>query len=188
MTRRTIPVAAVAILAIGLAIGGSSVSDKEPDLPELSLEKPAVGLQMECRQFNAGYTVGDYVIISCTITNTSDKTKPITWNPRMGNFCQQNGHDLIPGGAVHIGYPVIRRPIVMKSWWAHPDNYILYIPARAKLTFRVHIGKAEKPEKFSGRINYDPLPKRNDFFIMDDDFRWQDEYVFSAPFTYEVVD
>ena len=24
--------------------------------------------------------------------------------------------------------------------------------------------------------------------LMDDDFRWQDEYVFSDPFTYEVVD
>ena len=188
MIRRTIPVAVAGILAIALAIGGLSASDKGPDLPELSLEKPAVGLQMECRQFNAGYTVGDYVIISCTITNVSDKTKPITWNPRIGNFCQQNGHDLIPGGAVRIGYPEIRHPLVTKSWWAHPDNYILSPPPRAKLTFRVHIGKAEKPEQFSGRINYDPLPTRGGFVAMGDGFRWQDEYVFSAPFTYEVVD
>ncbi len=179
----------VVFLTIGLAIGGPSNSDEGSDLPELSLEKPAVGLLMESRPWKTQYTIGDYVIIVCTITNVSEETKPITWNPRMGNFCQQKGHDLRPGGEVCVGYPEIRHPIAVKScWWAHPDNYILYLPAGAKLTFRVHIGKAKKPEEFSGRINYDPLPKRNDGILKDDDFRWQDEYVFSDPFTYEVVD
>lgn len=178
----------VGFLTIGLAISSSSDSDERPDLPELSLEKPAAGLLMESRSWKTQYTVGDYVIIDCTITNVSEETKPITWKPRMGNFCQQKGHDLRPGGVIRTGYPEIRRPIVVKSWWAHPDNYILYLPAGAKLTFRVHIGKAKKAEEFSGRINYDPLPKRNGLIVRDDDFRWQDEYVFSDPFTYEVVD
>lgn len=145
------------VLAILLTGAASLVIDRH-DLPGFDLDKPAAKLTMECLPEHAQYTVGDFIIMRCTITNISEDMVPITWNPQVGNFLQHEGTKLDFGGRPWIGYPEIAEPIVIQSWIDHPTNYTLYLPAKASLAFEIQLGKAEKPEQFSGTMVYDPLP------------------------------
>ena len=167
--------------------GGEAVS-----LPKLD-GKSGKGLKIECRLLKTKFVVGEPVNMWCTIKNTTDSIKPIGWHPKVGAYflCLHNDHDKPRkwGGLMPKAYPQIDTPIMIKSNEMRPD-YILFLPPgksiQILLTFKLH-----EPEKFKGRIVYDPVAPRSDgigiFMSKDDHPPWRHELVFSNEFEYEVV-
>ena len=175
--------------ALTLAVSAFCGGAKGTHLPDISLKKPASGLEMRCSLRKKAFRVGDSLAISCTITNTTDKTKTLIWNPRVSSNFWLSPNDEFPptAGIGLMAYPEIHTPMMIKSLgWL--DFYILYLPPRESLTFSLRLQKLDKPGEFKGRVKYDPLPKRNSFLIVPDGSTWEDEYVTSGVFEYKVVE
>ena len=140
------------------------------------------GLKIECQPVEKQFVVGQPVNILCTVTNSTDSTKPIGWHPRTGlHFCLVAGDEEKMGGILPDVLPRLRKPVLMKSKELQ-QGYILFLPPRESMQF-VLTYKPDRPEKFNGRVAYDPIAPRG-VWIGPKDIA--DELVFSNPFEYEV--
>ena len=187
---KKILVVIIVVAGLPVRIGGVSngKAGGSSEFPKLRWEKAGVGLKAEAGLYIVN-EVGKEVMLRCTITNTSNVAKAITWAPLVGNFCFRKGDEIQPGygGRSCVGYPLINKtPLMIKSWWAHQRRYILCLPPKGELTFVVHVGKADKIGEFKGRICYNPLPKSSQIAI-GEQFRWEDHFVFSNVVSYQVV-
>ena len=165
-----------------------SSSEEANPLPPLD-GKSGQGLKIEIRLDSCKYLVGEPVNVQCTITNSSDSLKPIGWHPSAGaHFC------LVPadkaaweGGLLPTVIPQLTKQVLTKSKEGRPGQ-ILYLPARESIQVLL-THKAERAEKFKGRLVYDPIDPHDGFplKILEDGPPWKDDLISSNEFEYEVI-
>ncbi len=165
-----------------------SPSEKTHPLPPLD-GKSGLGLKFEIRLEKNKFAVGEPVNLQCTITNTTGSLKPIGWHPSAGaHFCIVSADKAAwDGGVLPTMIPQLTKQILTKSKEGTPGQ-ILYLPARESISVLL-THKAERAEKFKGRVVYDPGDTHNGFPIetSGDAPPWKDDLVSSNAFEYEVV-
>lgn len=170
--------------------GGRLQSSSEQTNPLPPLDgKSGLGLKFEIRIEKNKFVVGEPVNLQCTITNTTDSLKPIGWHTSAGShFCIVSADKAAwEGGVLPTMIPQLTKQILTKSKEGSPGQ-ILYLPARESISILL-THKAERAEKFKGRVVYDPADTHNGFIPDDGDDGppWKDELVSSNSFEYEVV-
>jgi len=162
-------------------------SRKATPLPALD-GKSGKGLKIECRLVKNRFAVGEPINMWCTVTNTTDSTKPVGWHPNTGvHFrCVREGK-ATRGGVLPRAFPQFRVPTMVKSQDMRP-GYILYVPPKASVQILLS-HRAERPKKFRGTIIYDPVGLRGIWGgKLEDGPPWKGEWVRSNVFEYEVVE
>lgn len=184
---RRLSLALVIVLAVCAVAQTGERPGKAIDLPELDGQS-GKGLKIECRLTKAQFEIGEPVNIWCTVTNTTDSTKPIGWHSNVGlHFCCVPAGKATREGLLPRAYPQIRSPIMIQSKAMQP-GYILYLPPKESLRILL-THKAERPVTFKGRIVYDPVAPRGGGWAVtkDEGPPWKDEWVYSNEFEYEVI-
>ena len=155
-------------------------------LPKLD-GNSAKGLEIKCRLVKTRFVTGEPVNVWCTITNTTDRIKPVGWHPSSGTHfsCVPLDKAVWEGGLLPMAIPHLDRPIMIESKDGRP-GYVLFIPAHESIQILL-THKEERPVKFKGRIVYDPLDPRNEGVVTDDGPPWRNELASSNEFEYEVV-
>lgn len=152
--------------------------------PSFAYDAPAVGLKASCTVSQRGIDGGNPIWADVTITNTTSEVKPICWSPTESRFFVRKGptlQELEITARMCTAYPKIREPILIKSAKEQRLQYVLYLPAKASLTFIVKLPE----ETFKGYIMFDPLP------VSGVDHGWrkesiQDRFVLSELIEYTV--
>ena len=132
-----------------------------PNAPTFSYDTPATGLSMTCSLRHREFGIGHRVWADVTIKNLTGDIKPICWSPSDGRFFVSRGVTIRELEDTKVGctaWPMIRKPILIKSAKEQRMQYVLYLPANASLTFVVQLSRADKPERFKGYLLLDPLP------------------------------
>jgi hypothetical protein len=162
---------------------------KRSELPKLD-GKSGKGLKIECRLTKVQFAVGEAVNVWCTVTNTTDSIKSIGWHSNTGeHFCLVERDRATREGVLPRAYPQLRSAIMIKSKVMHP-GYILFLPPRESIQVLLTY-EAERPEKFKGRIVYDPVAPREGRVVTDgeeDGPPWKGEWVCSNELEYEVIE
>lgn len=173
---------------------------KPSALPEAG-PASATGLSIECRPSSEQYRVGGKVLIWCTLTNTTQQTRPVAYNTTGGSHFLlssgtelfekvANGMQVLRGGLLPRAIPHIREPLTVRS--GHPETeQILDLPPGKSIQFLLDCGTADKAQSFTGRIVYDPAASRDAYVVPSGrpaTTPWQDELAVSDVFTYQVLE
>ena len=155
-------------------------------LPKLD-EHSAKGLQFHCSLVKTNFTVGEPVNVSCLVTNTTDSIKPIVWHPSTGShYCLVKGETAWMGGVLPLVIPQLRDEIKIKSRDLSPE-FLLFLPPHSSLHLLLTY-KPERPERFKGRVVYDPMTHGGGFFGDEALEKAKQACVFSNTFEYEITD
>jgi hypothetical protein len=168
-----------------LALAAPADSDKE-QLPVLD-EQSAHGLQLHCSLVKKTFTVGEPVSIWCRVTNTTDRLKPMAWHPSAGShYCLARSEASWMEGVLPLVIPQLSDAIKIRSAGLSPE-YLLYLPPHSCVVLLLTY-KPERPEKFKGRVVYDPMTHGGGFFGDDALEKAKQACVFSNTFDYEVTE
>jgi hypothetical protein len=149
----------VSVFCVAGVYLSASDEGKVDQLPALD-DSTTKGLVMKAKPVRPTFKVGEHVKIICTITNNSDSVKPLGWWDKGLHFtCLRGEEGGVLCGVSPCSYPEIPEPIQIRSKPLPRPGYILYVPPHESLTFHLS-HKAEKPERFRGRMLYDPLAPR----------------------------
>jgi hypothetical protein len=89
-------------------------------------------------------------------------------------------------GILPLVIPQLREAIKIKSAELSPE-YVLYLPAHSSLNLLLTY-KSERPEKFRGRVVYDPMIHGGGFFGEKALEKAKQACIFSNTFGYQVTD
>jgi hypothetical protein len=172
-------------LAATALLARAAAPEGDP-LPKVD-ENSAKGLKFQCSLVKTKFTVGEPVNVWCWVTNTTDRVKPLVWHPSCGShYCLVQGEKKWMSGVLPLVIPQLREPLKVRSLDFLPE-FVLYLPAHASvqllLTYR-----PERPEKFKGRVVYDPLIHGGGFAGDDALEKAKQACAFSNTFEYEVAD
>jgi len=171
---------------IGLVQVAHTADSSNDQLSKLD-EHSAKGLQFQCSLVKTNFNVGEPVNVWCAVTNTTDSIKPIVWHPSTGShYCLVRGETNWMGGILPLVQPQLRDEIKIKSTGWSPE-YILHLQPHSSVTLLLTY-KAERSEKFQGRVVYDPNTHGGGFFGDDALEKAKEACAFSNPFEYEVTD
>ncbi len=175
-------IAGTIILVAGEAPTNTEETASNSPTPGFAYDAPAVGLKASCAVSQRSIDGGNPIWADVTITNTTSKVKPICWNPSQSHFSVIKGPTLqeLEGiGLSCTAHPMIREPLLIKSAKEQQLQYVLYLPAKASLTFIVKLPE----ETFKGYLRFDPLPMSGvDHFCHKE----SDRFVFSELIEYTV--
>ena len=165
-----------------LTLAGDPENDRLPNLDQHSAE----GLRLQCSLVKKQFKVGEPVNVWCLVTNLTDRVKPIVWHPSTGShYCLVQGETAWMGGILPLVVPQLHETLKIKSTGWSPE-YLLYIPphssVRLLLTYR-----PERPEKFEGRVVYDPMTHGGGFIGDESLEKAKKACAFSNTFEYEVT-
>jgi len=186
LANTTLAASALCAAAVYLSAADARKVNRLPDLDA----KATTGLVMRAKPLRPTFRVGGHVKILCTITNNSDSIKPLAWwNKGLHFTCIRGEGTEQLGGLLPESYPEIPEPIQIRSKPNLPrPGYILYLPPGRSLTFRL-LHQAARPEKFRGRICYDPLaPRAGVDSPVENSSSWKHSQLFSEVFEYEILE
>jgi hypothetical protein len=168
---------------------GEHQKAKRPvSLPELDGDS-SKGLEIECRLAKTKFVVGEPINIECTIKNTTNGIKPIGLHGGHFRLVQAN-KEAWQGGVVPKAIQQLDRSILIASGWPRPANGIHFIPAHESILITLTY-KEGQPEKFKGRVVYDPIRARGLWAVpagtKEKGPPWKNELVSSNQIEYEVV-
>lgn len=147
------------------------------------------GLEIECSLTKSKFMIGEPVNVWCMVRNTTDIVKPVGWHSNTGlHFCYVQGDKKTVEGLLPRAFPQLKDPVMMKSRDMQPD-YVLFIPPQKSILF-ILTHKPERPEKFKGRVCYDPVAPRDGWIttkVGENDPPWKNELIFSNEFEYEMT-
>lgn len=171
---------------VGASILGYAADTSDDRLPKLDQDS-AKGLQFQCSLVKSSFTVGEPVNIWCAVTNTTDSTRPIVWHPSTGShYCLIRGETNWMGGILPLVLPQLQSEIRIKSAEWSPE-YLLYLPPHGSVTLLLTY-RPERPEKFRGRVVYDPITHGGGFAGAEALEKAKQACAFSNTFEYEVVE
>ncbi len=171
---------------VGLALLTRAADSSSDPLPKLD-EHSAKGLQFHCSLVKTNFTLGEPVNVWCAVTNTTDSIKPIVWHPSAGShYCLVRGETNWMEGILPLVQPQLRDEIKIKSTGWSPE-YILYLPPHSLVTLLLTY-KSERPERFKGKVAYDPMTHGGGFFGDEALEKAKQACAFSNTFEYEVTD
>lgn len=170
----------------GLVLLTTAAGPEGDQLPRLD-ENSGKGLQFHCRPAKTTFTVGEAVNVWCLVTNITDSVKSIVWHPSAGShYCLVQGETSRMEGILPRVIPQLRETFEIKSagWW---PGYVLYLPPHASVRLLVTY-KPERPERFRGRLVYDPITHGGGFLGEEALKKAQQARVVSNTLEYEVTD
>jgi hypothetical protein len=158
-------------------------------LPKLEADS-AKGLRLECSPSRERFSTNERVRINCRVINTTRETKPVGWTIGTGaNFCLCPSNEPYWGGLLPEPIPHLSESLVVKDGYPLPAQKIPYLPPSQVVDFTLDCGYYDKPQKFKGRIVYDPIPMRNGWVSTNQTAGppWADQLIGSETFAFEVV-
>jgi hypothetical protein len=171
---------------VGVAVLARAADPKGDPLPKLD-EHSAKGLQLQCILSKTNFTVGEPVNVWCLVTNTTASVKPIAWHPSTGShFGLVMGETAWMGGILPLVIPQLREAIKIKSAELSPE-YVLYLPPHSSI-YLLLTYKPERPEKFKGRVVYDPMIHGGGFDGKEAVEKAKQACIFSNTLGYQVTD
>jgi predicted Ser/Thr protein kinase len=149
------------------------------------------GLRLECRPIAAKFATNQLVGITCRVINTSSELKPVGWSVGTGaHFCLVEKSQPYWGGRLPKTLPRFDGSLTVRDGYPPYSMKIVYLPPGQSVEFHLDCGYFDKPQRFAGRIVYDPLSSRNGNFVAsggEGKPPWADELVSSDNFSFEVV-
>ncbi len=169
-------------LTMGLGDPGyAAAAEDKAQLPELDSQSSR-GLMIECGLVKRRFSIGEPVNIWCTLTNTTDRVKPIAWHASAGShFCCVRAGSKSREGVLPRAYPQLDEAVLIKSSDL-AAGYVLYLPPGRSLRMLLTYRPVE-PETFKGTVVYDPLSPRGTFTGP----AWHEDWISSNEIEYEVV-
>ncbi len=171
-------------VVLGIAFLASAADIESETLPKLDRDS-AKDLHVRCSLVKTNFTVGEPVNIWCLVTNTTDTIKPMVWHPSTGShYCLVQGETAWTGGVLPLVIPQLRDAIKIKSTGWSPE-LLLFLPPHSSVNLLLTY-KPERPERFKGRMVYDPMAHGGGFFGDEASEKAKQACLFSNTFEYEV--
>jgi hypothetical protein len=171
-------------VVVGIAFLASAADTEKDALPKLDQDS-AKGLQVRCSVVKTNFTVGEPVNVWCLVTNTTDAIKPMVWHPSTGShYCLVQGETAWTGGVLPLMIPQLRDAIKIKSTGSSPE-FMLFLPPHSSVSLLLTY-KPERPERFKGRMVYDPVTHGGGFSGDEAFEKAKEACLFSNIFEYEV--
>ncbi len=169
----------------GLVQSANTASPND-QLPKLD-ENSARGLALRCSLAKTNFTVGEPVNVWCVVTNTTDSITPMVWHPSTGShYCLVEGETNWMGGVLPLVQPQLRDEMKIRSAGGSPE-YILYVSPHSSVTLLL-THKPERPQKFRGKVVYDPMTHGGGFFGDEALEKARQACAFSNTFEYEITE
>jgi serine/threonine protein kinase len=170
-----------------VAVLGLSSPPKPPALDGASSK----GLRLECWPSGRIFTSNQGVEIRCRVINTTDETKPVGWGMRGAPYfvLESKEHPNF-AKSFPITTPVLDGSLTVGDGYPRETMKILYLAPGQSVLFHLNCGVFDKPQRFEGRIVYNPLPHRSEFYAVSGDGKppWADELISSDYFSFEVIE
>jgi serine/threonine protein kinase len=149
------------------------------------------GLRLVCQPNAATFTTNDRVGIICRVLNTTGETKPVGWSVGVGaHFCLVEKAEPYWGGRLPNTLPRFDGSLTVRDGYPPYSMKIVFLPPGRSVEFYLDCGTFAKPQRFEGRIVYEPMASRGGgyFVVPGEKPSWADQLVSSENFSFEVVE